>query len=269
MAKEPEKIYQCRARINEMRALSTGYYLLTVTAPEIASVAYPGQFAQLRVVATNVIDPLLARPISIYHVDAVRGEVAYIFKILGRGTALLAENLPGTEICVLGPIGNGFTVPEAARQIVLVGGGVGMPPLYFLAAELHRSRPEVKVTFFYGGRSSEDILELARWDSIGARVVVATDDGSIGSHGLVTAPLIEELKTQKFDYLAACGPKPMLRAVQKIALEAGIPGQLSLEERMACGVGACLGCVCSTTKGRQRVCVDGPVFALDEVKFDG
>lgn len=269
MAIAAKKIFQVMARIVEMRGLSTGYYLLKVVAPEIASAALPGQFAQLRVRTGAVVDPLLARPISIYRVDRERGEVEFIFKVLGRGTGLLAENVPDTEISILGPIGNGFSVPDTAQHIALVGGGVGMPPLYFLAEELKRTRPELQVTFFYGGRGCDDLLELDRWEKLGAIVVSATEDGSACHFGLVTVPLLAACQTQQFDYLAACGPKPMLRAVQQLALAAGVAGQLSLEERMACGVGACLGCVCSTTGGRQRVCVDGPVFALDEVKFDG
>lgn len=269
MAIAAKKIFQVMARIVEMCMLNTGYYLLKVEAPEIARTALPGQFAQLRVRTGAVVDPLLARPISIYRVDRERGVVEFIFKVLGRGTGLLADNVPGTAISILGPIGNGFSVPATAQHIALVGGGVGMPPLYFLAEELQQMRPDVQVTFFYGGRGCDDLLELDRWEKLGATIVAATEDGSACHFGLVTVPLLAAFQTHKFEYLAACGPKPMLHAVQQLALTAGIPGELSLEERMACGVGACLGCVCSTTGGRQRVCVDGPVFALDEVKFDG
>ena len=265
---ETKPMYQLQAKIVSLTALSVDYYTLTLQAPEISRAAQPGQFAQLRVSKHGTIDPLLARPISIYRAVPETGEVAFIFKVVGRGTALLATFSPGETLTVLGPIGNGFTVPESAVNIALVAGGVGMPPLYFLAETLRRSQPQTHISLFYGGRSQADLLEFPRWEALGASIFPATDDGSFGHHGLVTAPLQEQLAAQTFDFIAACGPHPMLRAVQRIALTAGLPGQLSLEARMACGVGACLGCVCGTVAGKKRVCVDGPVFALDEVTFD-
>jgi dihydroorotate dehydrogenase electron transfer subunit len=235
-------------------------------APAVARVARPGQFVQIRAAHGDGIDPLLARPISLCAADPATGEIGLLFKIVGRGTALLAEFQPGETARLLGPIGRGFTVPETASRIALVGGGVGMPPLYYLAATLHRTRPQVAVTLCYGGRTAADLLLLPAWEALGARLLLATDDGSRGHHGLVIDPFAAEIT--RFDYVAACGPRPMLRAVQQIALAKGIPGQLSLEARMACGVGACLGCVCGTIAGNKRICIDGPVFALDEVTFD-
>ncbi len=125
------------------------------------------------------------------------------------------------------------------------------------------------MTLFYGGRTSADLLELPRGKRSGMSIYPATDDGSRGYHGLVTELFQQQLAERRVDFLAACGPRPMLHAVQRLALAAGIAGQLSLEARMACGVGACLGCVCATLAGNRRVCVDGPVFALEEVIFDG
>lgn len=263
---DPGTMRQLTARVLGQRRLAPDYYLLTLASPEIARHATPGQFAQLRVAPAGTLDPLLARPISIYRVDRAAGAVDFIFKVVGRGTAQLAAIAPGAAITVLGPIGNGFSVPATVTAVALVAGGVGMPPLYFLASEL-RDR-SCDVTLFYGGRTADDLLELPDWEALGVTVVPATDDGSQGYRGLVTAPLQEAIGRQRFDYLAACGPRPMLRAVQQLALAAGIPGQLSLEARMACGVGACLGCICATVTGNQRVCVDGPVFTLEEVVFD-
>lgn len=258
-------ITQLAAPVIGMRVLSPEYYLLRLHAPAIARAAQPGQFAMLRPAAEGAIDPLLGRPISIYRANAKTGDVDFIFKVVGRGTAMLAETALGETITVLGPIGNGFRVPEGAQRVALVGGGVGMPPLYFLAQRLKQTRPDCTATLFYGGRSRADLLQLKEWSALGVPVQAATDDGSFGHHGLVTAPLQAHLA--EFDFLVACGPKPMLRAVQRLALDAGLPGQLSLEERMACGVGACLGCVCATVEGKRRICVDGPVFALEEVEF--
>lgn len=259
-------IFRIQATVTTLRELSPGYFLLILHAPELAHAAQPGQFAQLRVVGQDVLDPLLARPISIHHVDTAAGDVSFIFKVVGRGTALLAAAKPGEELIVLGPVGNGFHIPDTATSLALIGGGVGMPPLYYLAETLRRTRPALGISLFYGGRTSADLLLLPEWDALGVSVYPATDDGSLGYHGLVTAVLTPQLVT--IDFLAACGPRPMLQAVQGLGLAAKIPGQLSLEARMACGVGACLGCMCGTVSGGRRVCIDGPVFALDEVVFD-
>jgi len=259
-------IFQLEAEITARTVLAPGYYHFVVRAPEIAAAAHPGQFVQLRVGTQGAIDPLLARPISILRTDPARGEMAVIFKTVGRGTALLSSRSVGESLTILGPIGNGFTIPPATTRLALVGGGVGMPPLYFLAETLRQTRPEMAITLYYGGRTAEDLLYLPEWEALGVNVCLTTDDGSRGVRGLITDALLADLST--FDFLAACGPRSMLQAVQRLALHAGIAGQLSLEARMACGVGACLGCVCATLKGNRRVCVDGPVFSLTEVCFD-
>lgn len=147
----------------------------------------------------------------------------------------------------------------------MVAGGIGMPPLFFLAEELKTAVPQTNIRLFYGGRNRLDLLELESWSDLGIEVSAATDDGSFGYRGLVTDLVSNELKTNPSDYLAACGPQPMLRAVQGLADAHKVPCQLSLEAHMACGVGACLGCACETKQGYRRVCVDGPVFSGDEV----
>jgi dihydroorotate dehydrogenase electron transfer subunit len=153
-------------------------------------------------------------------------------------------------------------MPET-RRIALIAGGIGMPPLFGLAETVRGPQ----YTLFYGARSQNDLLELDQWSKLGIPVHTATDDGSAGYHGLITDVLSNGLSAGAFDYLVACGPKPMLAAVQGLAVSHGVPGELSLESYMACGVGACLGCVCSTNQGYKRVCVDGPVFKAGEVKF--
>ena len=263
---QSQPIAHLTAEITALRVVGTGYYFLSVKAPEIARAAVPGQFVQVRV--SGGIDPLLARPISIYYTEPESGEVAFLFKVAGHGTAVLAERKVGERLTLLGPLGVGFHVPEQATEIALIAGGVGMPPLYFLARALRRERPACTITLIYGGRSAGDLLELARWEALGVTVVLTTDDGSAGRQGLVTEAFQYHLTWHDVKYLAACGPKPMLRAVQRLALAMGIAGEFSMEARMACGVGACLGCVCGTVDGNRRVCVDGPVFALDEVHFD-
>lgn len=262
-------IFQVQATLTSRLELSPGYFQLQMHAPEIAAAAWPGQFLQIRVAEPGVVDPLLARPISIQQVQPDTGEISVIFKVVGRGTARLAGLHDGSTLCVLGPIGNGFHIPDAARAIALVAGGVGMPPLFFLAETLRRARREVSILCCFGGRSAADLLLLPQWEALNVTMLLATDDGSRGHHGLVTTLLRSQLAAHPIDFLAACGPRPMLRAVQRLAQDLGIAGQLSLEARMACGIGACLGCVCATVAGNRRVCVDGPVFPLDEVNFDG
>ncbi len=264
-----QSLVQVQAEILALAALSPGYFQLRLHAPAIAATALPGQFVQIRAARPGSIDPLLARPLSIHRALPSSGELSIIFKVVGRGTAMLAAAQVGASLTVLGPIGNGFAIPESTGHLALLAGGVGMPPLFFLAEWLHRRQPAPAITLFYGGRTCADLLCLPAWEALGVSMVTATDDGSCGHHGLVTEPFQQRLPEHAVDFLAACGPRAMLRAVQRLALANGIPGQLSLEARMACGVGACLGCVCATLGGHRRVCVDGPVFALDEVNFDG
>ena len=258
---------QQEALILETALLSAGYYRLKLLAPDIADQALPGQFIQIRAADDGSLDPLLARPISLYRIDPQKGSVSIIVKTVGRGTAQLVAKQRGELLKVWGPLGNGFAVPEAARSLALVAGGVGMPPLFGLAEQLRRERPELQLELFYGGRTQRDLLELDQWEAAGIPVRAVTEDGSYGERGLVTAALQKRLAEQNYDFLAACGPAPMLQAVRQLALAAGIPGQLSLEAYMACGVGACLGCVCKHKEGYRRVCVDGPVFAMDEVEL--
>jgi dihydroorotate dehydrogenase electron transfer subunit len=261
-------MFQLKALILENNALAPGYYRMRLLAPKIAVAAQPGQFIQLRVGAASCTDPLLPRPISIYRIDQKNGAIELIYKIVGRGTGLLAALPTGQTLETLGPIGQGFTVPEDAAIVALVGGGVGMPPLFALAEMLRVSRPDTVIDLFYGGRHRSDLLELDRWRELGINLSVATEDGSYGTVGLVTQILAERIQKVAYHYLAACGPQPMLKAVQQLALQHRLPGELSLEAQMACGVGACLGCVCQTTQGYRRVCADGPVFNLSEVKFN-
>jgi dihydroorotate dehydrogenase electron transfer subunit len=261
-------MFQLNAIITENINLAPGYHRMRLLAPEIAAAARPGQFVQLRVGEAETTDPLLARPISIYRIDSSGNWVELIYKAVGRGTLMLAGKAAGTTVEIIGPLGNGFTLPDQARKVGLIGGGVGMPPLYCLAAKLRAAGPDLPITLFYGGKSRSDLLELDNWERLGVEICAATEDGTYGVQGLVTKLILEKIPAEKFDYFAACGPEPMLKAVREIALANRIAGELSLEAHMACGVGACLGCICKTHQGYRRVCVDGPVFPLEEVSFD-
>lgn len=258
-------MFQTRALIVDTNNLAPGYYMFTVLAPEIAATAKPGQFIQINIGDMELNDPILPRPISLFRRNQTEGTISFIFKVLGRGTGILAGKKKGEILGVRGPIGNGFSASQGAASVFLVAGGIGMPPLFFLAEELIKTIPQTKLTLFYGGKTKLDLLELGIWDGLGIETSAATDDGSFGYKGLVTDLVSNKLKTAPPDFLAACGPQPMLKAVQGLATAFKIPAQLSLEAHMACGVGACLGCACETKQGYRRVCVDGPVFPGDEV----
>lgn len=256
-----------QSKIIENKNVAPGFFLLKLTAPEIAGAAKGGQFVQVRVTEGASVDPLLARPISIYRINKEEGSITLLFKAVGRGTNLLASKREGDTLTIWGPNGNGFSIPKQAKNVALIAGGIGMPPLFCLQEQLALNTDSPNLTLFYGGRTSKDFLELDCWEKSRVNVKLATEDGSMGFKGLVTDLFVSEHQLNKYDLLIACGPTPMLAAVQKVASLYGLSGQISLESYMACGVGACLGCVCQTNKGLRRVCADGPVFSIDEVIF--
>lgn len=258
-------LFQLKVLITEISSLARGYHLIRILAPEMAAIAQPGQFIQVRVAGDESNDPILARPISIYRIDREVGSLSFIFKVVGRGTRILSGRNCGELLEILGPVGNGFTVEPGIENLALIAGGIGMPPLFCLAEQWRREIPIAQISLFYGGRSKTDFLATEAWEQLGIGIHFATDDGTLGFHGLVTDLFLQQARQNPFDYIMACGPTPMLRTVQKIAVEKNIPGQLSLEAHMACGVGACLGCACQTKNGYRRVCVDGPVFPISEV----
>lgn len=253
--------------ISEIKEVAPGYYRLKLAASTIAAVAKPGQFIQIRVADELSVDPLLARPVSIFRINKEEGSITLLFRVAGRGTKLLAAKQKGEAVTIWGPIGNGFEIPEQAANIALLAGGIGMPPLFCLREQLSLSPNPPRFTLFYGGRTGQDLLETDLWGKSRATVKLATEDGSVGFKGLITELFINEHQANKYDFIVACGPAPMLAAIQKIAASLGLSGQLSLEAYMACGVGACLGCTCQTNLGSRRVCVDGPVFSIKEVIF--
>lgn len=252
----------CSATILEIRPLAQGYSVLTLAAPEVAQAAKPGQFVHIQIPTLEA--SRLRRPFSIYDADSASGKLYILYKVVGFGTARLAALAVGTQLQVLGPIGNSFPLsPEGCP--FLVAGGYGVAPLWFLSRHL-----PVKGTLFVGGRTAIDILEVERFREAGWEVCIATQDGSLGAHGLVTLPLDEALAQEPRAELYACGPDGLLRAVGERAITHGIRGWLSLDKHMACGVGACLACVqkVRTESGEEklaRVCVDGPIFESREV----
>lgn len=246
-----------------------GYYSLVLANQLIAQNAQPGQFLHVRCGGTY--DPLLRRPISIHALDKDKGEVTLLYRVVGQGTSLLAQKKVGETLDVLGPLGQGFVLPENARKIVIVGGGIGIAPVFSLAQEAVVQGKEV--CFLAGALTEKLLLAIDELEALGIDLSIATDDGSLGFQGNTVDLLERLLVKEKPDLICACGPKPMLRGVARLAILKGIDCQVSLEEHMACGVGACLGCVCKT-KGQagqntySKVCQDGPVFLASEVNWD-
>ncbi|MGI5838396.1 MAG: dihydroorotate dehydrogenase electron transfer subunit [bacterium] len=245
-----------------------GYCRLRLAAPALAAEARPGQFVQVRCGATS--DPLLRRPLSLHGIDRGRGEVVLLFNVTGRGTELLSRKEPGETVDLIGPLGNGFRIDPAIRRAVVVGGGIGIAPFPPLLEELAAGGTDVTAL---AGMRTAALLPLCRWlRQPGVKFREATDDGSCGYAGTVTGLLEELLAAGGTELIYACGPRGMLREVARLADRYGVPAQVSLEERMGCGLGACLSCVCQvkTAEGfaHKRVCQDGPVFAAAEVVWD-
>ena len=244
------------ARILSHDAPIAGVDILTLAAPLIACAAQPGQFVQISVPADA---GFLRRPLGIAEVSRTEGWIRLIYRQVGRGTQGLASAETVTSVSVLGPLGRGFHTE--LEHPLLVGGGMGLTPLLFFAAE----HPNASVLM--GGRTREEVF----WEEIYRPHVracfVTTDDGSYGTQGFVTTLLPELLADGDYDGVAVCGPPVMMERVAMIANEYGIPCEVSLEKRMACGLGACLSCAVDTRSGRRKVCKDGPVFPAGEVYY--
>jgi len=242
-----------------------GYFRLAVRAPDITPLVQPGQGAHVRILPLK--SALLRRPFSIFQ---VAGETfSILYKAVGQGTEVLSRMRPGEELNVIAPLGRGFTVPRAGdSRPLLVAGGYGMAALYLLA-----QRAPEKGIVFVGGRRRQDILCVDEFRALGWEVRITTEDGSLGEPGLVTQPLVEELRRESAGRkLFACGPTGMLRAVGRIAEERGMAAELSMDEHMCCGVGVCLTCVIpvKTSAGweYQRTCMEGPVFDARQVVWE-
>lgn len=238
-------------KIIRAEEIASGIFDFTLFYPEFAWAARPGQFAHVYLPGRT-----LRRPISICEIDREKGALRIVFQIRGEGTAELAEFQPGTFLNVLAPLGRGFTLEDKAKRALFVGGGIGVPPL-LAAAQFYGENATVAVGF----RNRASVILEEDFRKAGCKVKLATDDGSYGYHGLV----IDLIREETPDLIYACGPVPMLRAVSALAEEKGIPCEISLEERMACGIGACLGCACklkdeSGAEYMGHVCKDGPVF---------
>lgn len=247
--------------------LVEGIYKFTVKSHEIASQAKAGQFLEIKVSETG--EPFLRRPISIYNINKEADEVEFIFQVKGRGTELLAARKIGDYIDIMGPLGNGPFKLEGYNNVAILGGGIGVYPLYELAKEL---KGKSNLNVYLGFRDKSLVTCEKEFEEIGLnKLVVTTDDGSYKEKGFAIDFLKKDNEEHKVDMIFACGPLPMLRALKAYAVENNIPCQVSLEERMGCGVGACLGCAVKVVSGEEprygHVCKEGPVFNAADVEF--
>ena len=248
------------------------YYKITAVSNFITQRVLPGQFVMVKINEGG--DVFLRRPLSVHRVDGDKFELFY--EVAGKGTGILSRRKSGEHIDVVGPLGNGFALPRASGNLspqILVAGGMGGAPLVFLAQRLSAVSgisASGKLTVLIGARAKEQVLCEKEFQKIGCEVKIATDDGSQGFHGRVTVLLENLLRTNNSEPLTlyACGPKPMLKEISRISCQNNISAQVSLEAHMACGIGACLGCVVNTRNGYKRVCQDGPVFKSDEILWD-
>ena len=255
-----------KAKILSHLPAGRGFYRLVLKAPETAASALPGQFVMLRV--SENLDPLLARPFGISAVPS-RSSIEIVYRVAGRGTALLTGMEAGHTLSLLGPLGKGFPMPGKDRLPVLVGGGSGFPPLHFLA-----QRAGSRAHFFIGSRNKECLPPasiIKSFRDVTARVHIATEDGSTGSRGMSTDILnafLSKMESKTRLVIYACGPHAMLAAVSRTAAGHSIPCYVSMEERMACGLGACMGCsVPVKAGGYKRACKEGPVFDSSEIDW--
>ena len=254
------KKYILDLEVTQNIRLHANYVLIKMTHANLLPEMLPGQFAEIRIDGSPTT--FLRRPISINYVDKAKNEVWFLVQLVGDGTRKLATVEKGDVVNVVLPLGNGYTLPQNPSEMkpLLVGGGVGTAPMLMLGSEL--AKIGCKPTFLLGARSSKDLLQLDEFQKLG-EVYVTTEDGSMGEKGYVTQHSL--LSEQHFDMIYTCGPKPMMMAVAKYAKANEIACEVSLENKMACGVGACLCCVENTEEGHLCVCKEGPVFNIKKL----
>lgn len=258
--------------------ISPGYFRMKILAPGYSHSARPGQFVMFRV--QRSLPPLLRRPFGIFRVGFMPADcdtmppkefIELIYKVVGSGTEIMQRLHQGDPVELLGPLGEGFDLGSPAEEKILVGGGIGLVPLYMLAERMVETS---NVRLLMGGRTRDDIIMVTEFERLGVETYVSTEDGSLGEEGLITQVLQRKIDKYPNAAVFACGPMPMIAAVQKICSAHGTPLQVSLEALMACGVGACLGCVVKGA-GHSDVeprylctCTSGPVFKAEELEWN-
>lgn len=260
-------IYEIETEVVSNEQVSERLFVMELKAPEIAQSAKPGQFIHINI--PTLTDHILRRPFCIYYRNLGRETIALLYQVVGDGTAALRTWGRSQRVSVMGPIGNGWQIPEHAERALLVGGGVGAVPLYLLYEELVRKGIDTDVVL--GAVTKDALVCASRYTQVAdCEPWCATDDGSYGYEGFCTEPARDALlkaasEGLQYDFMAVCGPEPLMRACAALAAEQDVACYVSLEKRMACGIGACLSCVVDTQEGKKRVCVDGPIFDAKEI----
>lgn len=252
-----------KSTVIEQKMIADGICSMWLDAKEVAVQAKPGQFIS---VYSNDKSRVLPRPISICEIDREKGTLRIVYRVVGKGTEEFSKAEAGDSFEILGPLGNGFPIEEAkGKKVLMIGGGIGVPPMLQTAKEIEGE------AIIVSGYRNQDLFLKEELESAGT-LFIATEDGSVGTKGNVVDAMREN--QIEADMMFACGPKPMLRALKNYALEKGIPCWISMEEKMACGVGACLACVCQSKDvdshshvHNKRICKDGPVFLSTEVEL--
>lgn len=256
------KYTQGKYLILSAKTLAKEIYDMTILCPDVAEAAKAGQFVNIKVEGF-----MLRRPISICSINKEKGTIRIIFEVRGEGTKELSKLSEGDMIDIVAPLGGGNFETDKYETAVIIGGGIGVPPMLAVAEKFG-----AKGTVISGFRNAAAVILQEDFKAAGAETILCTDDGSAGKKGFVTDALNEVLQSKKPDVIYACGPKIMLKKIVEIAKANNIPCQVSLEERMGCGVGACLVCACRTIRNGEEyyahVCKDGPVFDAEEVIFD-
>lgn len=256
----PARMHDFEVVSNEK--IADGVFSLVISAPRLAAALKPGQFVNVRVPG-NAFE-LLRIPLSYASADAQAGTVEIWYAVVGNATRRMSAWTPGVTGDLLGPGGRGWSVPADARRVLVVGGGIGVPPVLCLARQLAAAGVEVDACV--GAACAEKLVGVAEFEALGCgRVCVATDDGSVGTCGFCTEPASELLASGGYDYVATCGPGPMMKRVAEAAGRAGVFCEASLERMMSCGFGACSTCNVETVDGVQGACMCGPVFDASKV----
>ncbi|SHE38058.1 dihydroorotate oxidase B, electron transfer subunit [Mariniphaga anaerophila] len=242
--------------------LNATNFLIKLKAPGSLPVVKPGQFVNIDI--KNSTEIFLRRPFSIFEVDYNRNTLSIIVKVLGRGSKKLTEIVPGEKLSIVFPLGRHFSYPDKNDRILAVGGGSGLAPMLFLAKE--SGLPADNVDIIVGARSAADHVEISAYNKYG-KIHLTTEDGSLGTKGFVTDHPLLRNELKNYDKVYACGPEGMMKAVAGKAKKAGVFCEVSLENLMACGFGVCLCCIEPTVKGNSCVCTEGPVFNINDLKW--
>ncbi len=260
---------QLKAKLVKKEQLKPDIFKFSVEAPEIVKDAKQGHFIEIRV--TDNVEPFLRRPISIYNMEKEKGILEFIFQVKGKGTEILSKKTEGDLIDIVGPLGYGIFKYDNYQNIAVIGGGIGVFPLYELSKNAKNDGKNVSI--YLGFRSKDFVVLEEEFKAVSDKLVLTTDDGTYAEKGFAIDFLKQDVEMGKIDCIYACGPLPMLKAVRNYAIEKNIPCQISLEEKMACGMGVCLGCAVKTAKSSQdnpeywHVCKAGPVFEAKEVEI--